>query len=518
MTGLCQEPSREAHINAHEARPRAELKDGQYTILDLDYRPMFWDSEEEARAQVARILPHVTVAIGNDKECAVAVGEGTPDEQADRLLAAGVEIAVVKLGPEGVMAKTRTERVVSAPVPVETVNGLGAGDSFGGAFCHGLLSGWPLAQVLDYANAAGAIVASRLSCADAMPTPDEVISLLAERGRLAERSRCCCSRPGCQPTHPRRSGPVSLTPGTATLAVDDDPRRYAHLSTIRLEDPEAVARAAKARRRHPGPKSGRQNFIVAADHPARGALAVGSDPVAMADRRQLLDRLRIALANPAVDGVLASPDIMDDLLLLGALEGKLLFGSMNRGGLTGLVNEFDDRFTGHTAAALEALGADGGKMLTRICLGDPDTVSMLEATAKAIDSLAERKLIAMVEPFLSVRENGRVRNDLSTDAVIKSIAIAEGLGSTSAYTWMKLPVVAEMERVMAATTMPTVLLGGDPEGTQDEVFASWEAALALPGVQGLTVGRTLLYPQDGDVAGAVAAAASLLNHTTEASE
>jgi 5-dehydro-2-deoxygluconokinase len=184
VTGLCQEPSREAHLAAHAARSRAELKEGQFTILDLDYRPMFWASEEEARTEVAKVLPHVTVAIGNDKECAVAVGEGSPDEQADRLLAAGVEIAVVKLGPEGVMAKTRTERVVSAPVPVETVNGLGAGDSFGGAFCHGLLSGWPLGQVLDYANAAGAIVASRLSCADAMPTPEEVTSLLSERGRL----------------------------------------------------------------------------------------------------------------------------------------------------------------------------------------------------------------------------------------------------------------------------------------------------------------------------------------------
>ncbi|AFR29034.1 5-dehydro-2-deoxygluconokinase IolC [Arthrobacter sp. Rue61a] len=183
VTGLCQEPSRSAHIAAHEARPRTGLKPGQFTILDLDYRPMFWSSEEEARTEVAKILPHVTVAIGNDKECAVAVGEGTPDEQADRLLAAGAEIAVVKLGAEGVMAKTRTERVVSAPVPVETVNGLGAGDSFGGAFCHGLLSGWPLSEVLDYANASGAIVASRLSCADAMPTPDEVTSLLAERGR-----------------------------------------------------------------------------------------------------------------------------------------------------------------------------------------------------------------------------------------------------------------------------------------------------------------------------------------------
>ncbi|MFJ4172405.1 5-dehydro-2-deoxygluconokinase [Paenarthrobacter sp. NPDC089714] len=183
VTGLCQEPSRSAHLAAHEARNRDRLRMNQFTVLDLDYRPMFWASEEEAREQVGRILPHVTVAIGNEQECAVAVGHGSPDEQADRLLAAGVQIAVVKLGPEGVMAKTRTQRIVSAPVPVETVNGLGAGDSFGGAFCHGLLSGWPLSEVLDYANAAGAIVASRLSCADAMPTPDEVISLLAERGR-----------------------------------------------------------------------------------------------------------------------------------------------------------------------------------------------------------------------------------------------------------------------------------------------------------------------------------------------
>nr|WP_269212000.1 5-dehydro-2-deoxygluconokinase [Zhihengliuella flava] len=184
VTGLCQEPSASAHLAAHQARPRTELAEGQYTVLDLDYRPMFWESVDEARARVAQVLPHVTVAIGNDEECAVAVGDGTPDEQADRLLDAGVEIAVVKLGPEGVMAKTRTERVVSAPVPVETLNGLGAGDSFGGAFVHGLLAGWPLAQTLDFANAAGALVASRLSCADAMPTTDEVRALLSERGRL----------------------------------------------------------------------------------------------------------------------------------------------------------------------------------------------------------------------------------------------------------------------------------------------------------------------------------------------
>ncbi|MEE1622235.1 Cgl0159 family (beta/alpha)8-fold protein [Zafaria sp. Z1313] len=292
-----------------------------------------------------------------------------------------------------------------------------------------------------------------------------------------------------------------------------DPRRYEQLTRLRLEDPGAVAAAAVARRRHPGPVLGRQNFIIAADHPARGALAVGSDATAMADRRDLLDRLRTALENPAVDGVLASPDVMDDLLLLGALEGKLVFGSMNRGGLAGFVNELDDRFTGHTAEALAAFGADGGKMLTRIGLGDPATASVLENTAHAIDELAARGLIAMVEPFLSSWVDGRVRNDLSADAVVKSVAIASGLGATSAYTWMKLPVVAEMERVMAATTMPTVLLGGDPDGAPDEVFASWSDALALPGVQGLTVGRTLLYPPDGDVAAAVATAASLLKTT-----
>lgn len=298
------------------------------------------------------------------------------------------------------------------------------------------------------------------------------------------------------------------------LPVDrEDPRRYESITRQRLEDPASVQRAASLRRKHAGPVLGRQNFIIAADHPARGALSVGKCATAMADRRQLLDRLQIALQNPACDGVLASPDILDDLLLLGALEGKLVFGSMNRGGLTGLVNEIDDRFTGHSAAALAALGADGGKMLTRISYEDPDTVKTLAATADAVSDLARHQLVAMVEPFISKRAEGKVVNDLRPEAVIKSMGIASGLGETSAYTWLKIPVVQEMERVMAATTLPTVLLGGDPSGSPDEVFASWQAALALPSVQGLTVGRTLLYPEDGDVAAAVATAASLLDTT-----
>lgn len=298
-----------------------------------------------------------------------------------------------------------------------------------------------------------------------------------------------------------------------TQPGEGHPDRYEDLTRIRLEDPQAVQRAAQRRRRHPGLRYGDQNFIIAADHAARGALGVKDRPQAMADRRDLLDRLRIALQDPYVDGVLASPDVLDDLLLVGALEGKLVFGSMNRAGLPGLVNEIDDRFTGHSASALKAIGADGGKMLTRICFDDQHTTSILESTAHAVDSLHHQELIAMVEPFISVHHHGRIVNDLSAEAVVQSVAIAQGLGASSAGTWMKLPVVAGMERVMAATTLPTVLLGGDPNGKTDEVLDTWRSALALPGVQGLTVGRTLLYPDDDDVAAAVQAAASLLRRS-----
>lgn len=189
VTGMVRPASREAQVAMHEARPRTGLSEGQHTILDLDYRPMFWDSKEQAREQVERLLPYVTVAVGNSEECSVAVGEGTPDEQADRLLEAGVKLAVVKRGSEGVMAATAEERVISKPILVETVNGLGAGDSFGGALCHGLLAGWPLEQVLDFANAAGAHVAAQIACSEAMPEPAQVQALLAERGRpLPDRS------------------------------------------------------------------------------------------------------------------------------------------------------------------------------------------------------------------------------------------------------------------------------------------------------------------------------------------
>ena len=178
VTGLCQEPSRTATLSALEHRARANP--GGITVLDLDYRPMFWSSREEATEQVARALPYATVAVGNREECEVAVGESDPARAAAALRDRGVRLAVVKQGPRGVLGVDGEGAVEVPPVPVEVVNGLGAGDAFGGALCHGLLAGWPLERVLRYANAAGAHVAARLACSDAMPTPAEVEELLGK--------------------------------------------------------------------------------------------------------------------------------------------------------------------------------------------------------------------------------------------------------------------------------------------------------------------------------------------------
>jgi 5-dehydro-2-deoxygluconokinase len=169
VTGLSQEPSRAAHFAAWEHRGRRE-----HTVLDLDYRPMFWADPAEASEQVGKALQHVTVAVGNREECEVAVGETDPERAADALLDRGIELAIVKQGPRGVLAATREQRLEVPPFPVEVVNGLGAGDAFGGALVHGLLAGWPLRDVLEFCNVAGAIVASRLECSTAMPTEAEV--------------------------------------------------------------------------------------------------------------------------------------------------------------------------------------------------------------------------------------------------------------------------------------------------------------------------------------------------------
>lgn len=290
-----------------------------------------------------------------------------------------------------------------------------------------------------------------------------------------------------------------------------DPSAFAVLRERRHASPGDIEAVLASRARRPLVRDDGRLFIVAADHPARGALGVGGDPVAMADRYDLLQRLALALSRPGVDGVLGTPDIIDDLALLGVLDDKIAVGSMNRGGLRGAVFEMDDRYTGYDVDALVRGGIDAAKLLLRINLEDVGTARTLEATAAAVTAAAAAHLPILLEPFLSRWSDGRVVNELTPDAVIRSVAVASGLGASSAYTWLKLPVVPEMERVMAATTLPTLLLGGDSEAAPEETFASWEAALALPGVHGLVVGRTLLYPHDGDVRQAVDIAAALVH-------
>ena len=287
--------------------------------------------------------------------------------------------------------------------------------------------------------------------------------------------------------------------------------RLADVIETRARRPEVVAQAAAQRPRASsflGPAG--TMVLIAADHPARGTLRAGRQMTAMADRTSLLERLCVALARPGVDGVLGSADVLEDLLLLGALDGKVVIGSMNRGGLAETVFEIDDRFTGYDAPAIARMGLDGGKMLLRIDPDDPATAATLQACAHAVSDLASRRLIAMIEPFISHRVDGRIRNDLSPEAMMRAIAVASGLGTTSAYTWLKVPVVADMERVMAASTLPALLLGGEVPDDPGSAYAGWRKALRLPNVKGLVAGRSLLYPADGDVAAAVDAAVSLL--------
>ncbi|SPE99753.1 Cgl0159 family (beta/alpha)8-fold protein [Streptomyces sp. MA5143a] len=291
-----------------------------------------------------------------------------------------------------------------------------------------------------------------------------------------------------------------------TLTIPD-------LVSVRARHPEAVAEAAARRVRRPLIGDRGRLMIVAADHPARGALGVGGRPLAMADRADLLQRLCTALSRPGVDGVLATADILEDLLLLGVLENKVVMGSLNRGGLAGASFEMDDRFTGHRPQDIERLRFDAGKLLLRVDYDDPGSLRTLHSTARAVDDMAARRLPLFVEPFISRRVDGRVRNDLSAEAVTRSIAVAAGLGGTSAYTWLKLPVTDDadaMAEVLETSTLPVVLLGGEVGKDQDGAYEKWRKALRLPTVQGLVVGRSLLYPAEGSVETAVDTAVGLL--------
>ncbi|MEL0149431.1 MAG: deoxyribose-phosphate aldolase [Pontimonas sp.] len=283
------------------------------------------------------------------------------------------------------------------------------------------------------------------------------------------------------------------------------------LRNIRANDPAAVAKALRARQRRELLGADGKLMIVAADHPARAALGIGSEAMAMANREDLLERLATALENPGVDGVLATPDIIDDLALLGLLENKIVVGSMNRGGLRGASFEMDDRFGAYSIESMVAAGIDFAKTLTRINFHDAGTAETLMATAHAVNDAVAAGMPIMLEPFISERIEGKLENILTPEAVIQSIAIVSALGGSSAYTWLKIPYVADMARVMESTTLPTLILGGDRPGDMESLYAEWADALTLNGVRGLVVGRSLLYPSAGTTADAIQRAVEIVH-------
>ena len=282
------------------------------------------------------------------------------------------------------------------------------------------------------------------------------------------------------------------------------------LIDARLKSPNAATKALKKRKRRNLIRDS-QIFIVAADHTARGMLGVGDDQFAMADRRKLLDALMIALENPQVDGVLGSADVIDELALLGVLDHKLVFGTMNRGGIMGASWELNDRLTAYTPQEIASRGLDGGKVLLRLADDDAGTAPTIEACAKAVTQMADLKLPIMVEPLPYTGGNGGPAKYLDdNDKLLRAVSIASGLGSSSAYTWLKVPAGSQVERMMAATTLPGLILGGTPGPDPDATYASWERAMKVHNVRGLVVGRSLLFPKDGDVAGAIARAARIV--------
>lgn len=296
-----------------------------------------------------------------------------------------------------------------------------------------------------------------------------------------------------------------------------DDATYQDLIDVRVHEPARIGAALAARPRRDRITNDGSLFIVAADHTARGMIGVPGSPHAMVNRRSMLNRLLIALDNPRVDGVLASVDIMEDLVLLGALDGKVAVGTMNRGGLAGATWELDDRFTAYDTDHLIAAHLDAGKMLLRIDPADAGTVPTLEGCAQAVVELNDRGLMAMVEPIPYRKDSaGKAVWDDDGDALLKAVGVSAGLGGSSAHTWLKIQATADIELVAAMTTQPLLILGGSPGPDPEATFASWEHALEQPTVRGLVIGRALLYPGDDDVEAAVGRAARLVSDAATA--
>jgi DhnA family fructose-bisphosphate aldolase class Ia len=292
-----------------------------------------------------------------------------------------------------------------------------------------------------------------------------------------------------------------------------DRKRYLELIEARITNPLSLQKALKKRaRRSVAGKDGKL-MLLAADHTARGIIAAGNNPTAIADRYILLDKLIRGLSIVGVDGVMASADILEELAWLGALEEKVAIGTMNRGGIIGASWELDDRLTAYDAEHIKSMGLDGGKTLLRIDETDPGVARTIEMVAQVTTQLADLELVSMIEPLPYLKNaDGRAILDPSEEKLIKVVSIASALGSSSAFTWLKIPAPANPEKVAAATSCPILLLGGDPGSNWEEVFAKWDAALKVPNIRGLVPGRALLFGEDLSVEEAVTRAAKMVRN------
>lgn len=295
-----------------------------------------------------------------------------------------------------------------------------------------------------------------------------------------------------------------------TSALTD--KQYNELIQARLKSPESFKKALVSRKRRKMVGKDGRLLIVAADHTARGIISAGSEKYIIANRRLLLDRLVRSLSNPNVDGVLASADIVEELAWLGALESKLVFGTMNRGGYLGTTWGLDDPMTAYDADSIAELGLDAGKVLVRFEDTDIGVGRTIEYVVEAMRLLAEREIVCLVEPLPYKKDaTGMPMLDKSTDRLDKIVSITAGFGSSASYTWLKLPSWTSHVTLRESTTLPILLLGGDPGENLDATFEEWRSALQIPNVIGLVAGRPLLYPFDNDVERSVDRAAKLVH-------
>jgi hypothetical protein len=295
-----------------------------------------------------------------------------------------------------------------------------------------------------------------------------------------------------------------------TFALTD--KQYNELIQARLKSPESFKKALVSRKRRKMVGKDGRLLIVAADHTARGIISAGSEKYIIANRRLLLDRLVRSLSNPNVDGVLASADIVEELAWLGALESKLVFGTMNRGGYLGTTWGLDDPMTAYDADSIAELGLDAGKVLVRFEDTDIGVGRTIEYVVEAMRLLAEREIVCLVEPLPYKKDaTGMPMLDKSTDRLDKIVSITAGFGSSASYTWLKLPSWTSHVTLRESTTLPILLLGGDPGENLDTTFEEWRSALQIPNVIGLVAGRPLLYPFDNDVERSVDRSAKLVH-------